>query len=56
MLLTINSTSVGDESNGIELIHEILERAVYDRVKLRLKKAFYDPETVPVVLFPEATT
>lgn len=53
---TVASATVGNESNGIQLVHEVLECGVDNVVKLRFQQSLHDPETVPVVLFPEPST
>jgi hypothetical protein len=55
-LLTINSTSIGNEAKLIKLIHEVLECVIDDGEKLGFDESFDDPKAVPIVDFSEATT
>lgn len=56
MTLTVDSTAVRNEADGVQLVHEVLECGVRNTVKLRLQKSLDDPKTVPVILLPEPPT
>ena len=48
-LLTIDATTIGNETEVFYLIHEILQSRVYDVIQLRLKETLNNPITVPIV-------
>jgi hypothetical protein len=53
---TIDASTVRDEPKLLKLIHEVLKCGVDDIEQSRLDQPFYNPETVPIVLFSETTT
>ena len=53
---TIDAPSVWDEAKLINLVHKVLQSIIGNVEELGLDKAFDNPETIPVVYFPETTT
>ena len=45
----VDASTIRDEPEPFELIHEVLEGGVNNVVQFGLDEAFDDPETVPVV-------
>ena len=48
----VDPSTVGDEPELFQLVHEVLEGGVDYVVEFGLDEAFDDPETVPVVCVP----
>lgn len=45
----VDTSTVGDESESLQLIHEVLEGGVGHVVEFGLDETLDDPETIPVV-------
>ena len=49
MTRTVDPTTIGDEADGGELVHEVLEGRVDGVEEVGADEAFDDPERVPVI-------
>lgn len=53
---TIGTASFWDVTKIIQFIHKVLKSILHNQAHLGYKKAFNNPETVPVVLFSVSST
>lgn len=49
MRRTIDPTTIRDEPNVLQLVHEVLECGIYDVEQFRFDKTLDNPERIPIV-------
>lgn len=53
---TIDTASIRDKSIVVQFVHKVLKSCIRDREQLGFNKTFYNPVTIPVILFSEPST